>query len=69
VAVSTAVLISDTAVPAWHEGYAELPFVFVGSAATAAGGLGILAAPPDQAEPARFWAAATGLSVRCPAPH
>jgi hypothetical protein len=53
VATYTAVLISDTAVPAWHDGYPELPFVFAGSAATAAAGLGLLAAPPDQAAPAR----------------
>jgi hypothetical protein len=51
VATYTAVLISDTAVPAWHDGYPELPFVFAGSAATAAAGLGLLAAPPDQSAP------------------
>ena len=56
VAAYTAVLISDTAVPAWHEGYPELPFVFVGSAATAAGGLGLLAAPGDQSRPASYLA-------------
>ncbi|HEY0937156.1 MAG TPA: NrfD/PsrC family molybdoenzyme membrane anchor subunit, partial [Trebonia sp.] len=33
VAAYTAVLVSDTAVPAWHDGYPELPFVFTGSAA------------------------------------
>jgi hypothetical protein len=53
VASYTAVLISDTAVPAWHDGYPEMPFVFVGSAATAAGGLGLLGAPVDQSGPAR----------------
>jgi len=53
VATYTAVLISDTAVPAWHDGYPELPFVFAGSAATAAASLGLLAAPPDQVAPAR----------------
>jgi Polysulphide reductase, NrfD len=40
----TAVLLADTAVPAWHEGYQELPFVFAGSAMAAGGGLGLLAA-------------------------
>jgi len=45
VASYTAALISDTAVPAWHDGYPELPFVFTGSGAMAAGGLGLLAAP------------------------
>jgi formate-dependent nitrite reductase membrane component NrfD len=41
----TAALISNTAVPAWHEGRHEMPFVFVASGAMAAAGLGLLAAP------------------------
>jgi Polysulphide reductase, NrfD len=53
VAAYTAVLISDTAVPAWHDGHREMPFVFTGSAAMAAGGLGLLAAPPGESGPAR----------------
>jgi Polysulphide reductase, NrfD len=53
VASYTAVLLSDTATPTWHEARRELPFVFVGSAAGAAGGLGMLGAPVDQAGPAR----------------
>jgi hypothetical protein len=53
VATYTAVLLSDTAVPSWHEGYRELPFVFAGSAATAASGLALAAAPTTQAGPAR----------------
>jgi hypothetical protein len=53
VAAYTAVLLADTATPSWHEAYRELPFVFVGSAAAASGGMGMLAAPPDQAGPAR----------------
>jgi hypothetical protein len=53
VAAYTAVLLSDTATPSWHEAHRELPFVFVGSAAAAAGGVGMLAAPPAQAGPAR----------------
>ena len=53
VASYTAVLISDTATPTWHEGHREMPFVFVGSAALAAGGLGMLGAPVSQAGPAR----------------
>jgi formate-dependent nitrite reductase membrane component NrfD len=52
VAAYTAVLISDTAVPAWHDGYPEMPFVFVGSGATAAAGLGLLAAPSAENAPA-----------------
>lgn len=39
----TAVLFSDTAVPAWHEAYRELPFVFAGSAMASGGGVGLLA--------------------------
>jgi hypothetical protein len=53
VASYTAVLISDTAVPAWHEAHREMPFVFVGSAASAAAGLGLLAAPLRENDPAR----------------
>jgi formate-dependent nitrite reductase membrane component NrfD len=45
----TAALIADTAVPAWHEGYREMPYLFAGSAASAAGGLGMLAAPTAEA--------------------
>ena len=37
IATYTAALICDTAVPAWHEGYREMPYVFAGSAASAAG--------------------------------
>jgi hypothetical protein len=40
-------------VPAWHAGYREMPYVFAGSAASAAGGLGLLATRPADAEPAR----------------
>jgi formate-dependent nitrite reductase membrane component NrfD len=53
VAAYTAVLIGDTAVPAWHDGHREMPFVFTGSAAMAAGGLGLLAAPAGESGPAR----------------
>jgi DMSO reductase anchor subunit len=53
VASYTAVLIADTSTPAWHEGYRELPFVFVGSAAAAAAGWAMVAAPPEQCAPAR----------------
>lgn len=49
----TAVLLGDTATPSWHEGYKQLPFIFVGSAASASGGMGIATSPPSQAGPAR----------------
>ncbi|EHY87200.1 NrfD/PsrC family molybdoenzyme membrane anchor subunit [Saccharomonospora azurea] len=44
IASYTAALVADTAVPAWHDAHRELPYVFVGSGAVAAGGLGVLAA-------------------------
>jgi formate-dependent nitrite reductase membrane component NrfD len=53
VAAYTAVLAADTAVPAWHEAYRELPFVFVGSAAAAASGVALVAAPAWENAPAR----------------
>lgn len=49
----TAPLVCDTAVPAWHEGYRQMPFVFASSAAAAAGGMGLVTAPTDQSGPAR----------------
>lgn len=51
-AAYTAALISNTAVPSWHEGYREMPFVFVASGATAAAGLGLLGAPVAENAPA-----------------
>lgn len=53
VAAYTAVLLSDTATPSWHEARRDLPFVFVGSAAAAAGGAAMLTTGLDQAGPAR----------------
>lgn len=48
-----AVLLSQTAVPAWNEGHEELPFIFTASAAASAGGLGMVVAPLAEAAPAR----------------
>jgi formate-dependent nitrite reductase membrane component NrfD len=53
VAAYTAALLSDTAVPAWHDVHRELPYLFVSSAATAAGGLGLVLVRSEQAGPAR----------------
>ena len=53
VASYTAVLLADTAVPAWHEAHRELPFVFIGSSAASAAGLGLVFAPVGEAGPAR----------------
>lgn len=52
-ATYTAALICNTAVPAWHEGYREMPFVFAGSGASAAGGLALVFCPTGEAAPAR----------------
>ena len=53
VASYTAVLLSDTATPTWHAAHRHLPFVFVGSASAASGGLGMIGAPVHEAGPAR----------------
>ncbi len=52
-ATYTGALISNTAIPAWHEGHREMPFLFAGSASTAAAGIALIGTPPDQAGPAR----------------
>lgn len=49
----TAVLLSDTAVPGWHEVHQALPFVFAGSAVASAGAVGMTAVSPAEAKPAR----------------
>ncbi|GII77166.1 hypothetical protein Sru01_21480 [Sphaerisporangium rufum] len=55
----TAVLVADTAVPAWHEARRELPFLFAGSALAGAGAVGIVSglARPETAVPGRRMAA------------
>jgi formate-dependent nitrite reductase membrane component NrfD len=53
VASYTAVLLTNTATPTWHAAHRHLPFVFVGSASAASGGLGMLSAPVAEAGPAR----------------
>nr|WP_231929871.1 NrfD/PsrC family molybdoenzyme membrane anchor subunit [Micromonospora inositola] len=57
-ATYTGVLLADTAVPSWHEAYPELPTIFAGSALASGAGVGLLAAPPAQAGPARRLAVA-----------
>ncbi len=54
----TAALLCNTAVPAWHEGHREMPFLFAGSGATAAGGLAMALVPTAQSGPARRMAVA-----------
>ena len=36
IATYTAALLANTAVPAWHDGHREMPYLFAGSAASAA---------------------------------
>ena len=52
-AVYTATLISDTAIPVWHEARQELPFLFGSSAIASAGAAAAMALPPADAAPAR----------------
>jgi formate-dependent nitrite reductase membrane component NrfD len=56
VASYTAVLLSQTAVPGWHQAHPQLPFVFTGSAAASAGGLAMVLVPVPEAGPARQFA-------------
>ncbi len=52
-ATYTAVLVSDTAVPVWHEARRELPFVFASGAAASAGAAAVILTPAAAAGPAR----------------
>ncbi|MFP5347560.1 MAG: NrfD/PsrC family molybdoenzyme membrane anchor subunit [Actinomycetes bacterium] len=52
-ATYTAVLLADTAVPAWHESYRPLPFVFAGSALASSAGAALLTTPVHEAGPVR----------------
>ena len=62
VASYTGILLADTATPAWHSAYRELPALFVSSAAAASGGLGMICAPLAEAGPARRLAAVGAAS-------
>lgn len=62
VASYTAVLLSQTAVPAWREAHPYLPFIFTGSAAASGAGLGMLLAPVSESGPARRMAV-TGAAL------
>jgi formate-dependent nitrite reductase membrane component NrfD len=52
-ATYTGVLIADTAVPVWHEGRHELPWLFGASSAASAGAAACIFLDPDDAGPAR----------------
>ena len=53
VATYTAVLVSDTAVPVWHEARRELPLLFASGAAASAGAAAVLVTPASASGPAR----------------
>jgi formate-dependent nitrite reductase membrane component NrfD len=61
-ATYTGVLVADTAVPVWHEGRRELPWIFGASAAASAGAAASLFVPPRDASPARRLAVAGVLA-------
>ncbi len=59
----TAVLFSDTAVPAWHDAHRELPYLFAASALASGGGVGLLAGlSGDDVRPARRVAVAGAVA-------
>jgi hypothetical protein len=61
-ATYTGVLVADTAVPVWHEGRHELPWIFGASAAASAGAASCLFVRPEDAGPARRIAVAGVLA-------
>lgn len=54
----TAVLLGNTATPSWHDGFNQMPFIFVSSAASASGGLAMAISPLESSVPA--WRMAIG---------
>jgi formate-dependent nitrite reductase membrane component NrfD len=61
VATYTGALIANTAVPAWHGGYREMPFLFAGSAMSAGAGFGLAAAPVAENAPVQRLAVAGAI--------
>src|SRR5262249_19201310 len=61
-ATYTGVLIADTAVPVWHEGRHELPWIFGASAVASAGAAASMFVDPHDAGPARRLAVAGVLA-------
>ena len=51
--VYTAVLVTDTATPVWHEARETLPFVFAASGVAGAASIGVMFAPHEQSRLAR----------------
>jgi formate-dependent nitrite reductase membrane component NrfD len=58
----TAALVSNTAVPAWHDGHRWMPFVFASSALSSAAGMGLAGAPVVETAPLRPIAVGSGLA-------
>jgi hypothetical protein len=58
----TAALVANTAVPAWHEARATLPFVFGAGAGLSAGAAAVITTPPDKAATARRLALAGAVT-------
>ena len=58
----TAVLITDTSVPVWHEARRELPLVFAASSAASAGAAAAVLTPTGDAAPARRLAVGGALA-------
>jgi polysulfide reductase-like protein len=52
-ATYTGALVADSVVPVWHEARRELPLLFAGSSAAAAGGIAAALTPVAAARPAR----------------
>ncbi len=67
-ATYTGVLVADTAVPVWHEGRHELPWVFGASACASAGAAAAALLDPGEAGPARRLAVA-GVAAEAVAMH
>jgi formate-dependent nitrite reductase membrane component NrfD len=61
-ATYTGVLVADTAVPVWHDGRHELPWIFGASAAASAGAAAAMLVQPRDARPARRVAVAGVLA-------
>ncbi len=61
-ATYTGVLVADTAVPVWHDGRHELPWIFGASAAASAGAAASMFVRPENAGPARRVAVAGVLA-------
>ncbi len=62
VATYTGALVANTAIPAWHAGWSEMPLLFAASAAMAAGGAGMCAGSGPETSPARRLAIVAALA-------